>query len=276
MSLEAAFRAAWERRADLHEADDTDAYRVFDGLYEGAPGWTVDRFGEVAHVRRYGDASGDLAPIAAGFGLRSPAPGPSACREAGLTFEVDLLRGRNPGLFLDARPMRAWVRALSDGRRVLNLFAYTCSLGVAAAAGGARSTTNVDLVRSALDRGRSNYAHNGLATDTRTFLEADVFDFCRRAAKRGETWDVVIADPPPVRTQGRRKGWDPARHLPRLIEAATELVADGGALLLMSAVRGRSRFEDVVGGEVAEVLARGADFPGPPEAGLRAVVLRPR
>jgi len=271
-----AFAEAWDRRDALHADPHTDAYRLMDGLYEGAPGWTVDRFGDLALVRSYGDDPGPREPLAEAVRARAlnpePPAGPSWVREHGLAFEIDVLRGHNAGLFLDARPIRQRVRGMSAGRRVLNLFAYTCSLGVAAAAGGARSVTNVDLVKSALQRGQANFARNGLPADSRSFLRAEVFDFVRKARKRGETWDAVIADPPPIRTEGRKPGWDPGRDLPRLLGLLPAIVAPEGWLLVMSAVKGRERFEDVLDDAPREMLARGDDFPGPPEEGLRAAL----
>lgn len=276
MSLGAAFAAAWDRRAALHDDPGTDAYRLLDGLYEGAPGWTVDRYGDRALIRRFGDAEGEPQELASAVGARGlnpdPPAGASLVRESGLTFEIDVRRGRNAGLFLDARPLRERVRSLADGRRVLNLFAYTCSLGVAATAGGARSITNVDLVKSALDRGKRNFELNDLEVDSRSFLRSEVFEFVRRADHRSETWEGVILDPPPVPTQGRKKGWNPNRDLPRLLEAMPALIAPGGWLLVMSAVTGRERFEDVLPDGSWETLERGRDFPGPRAAGLRGAL----
>ncbi len=288
-SLEAALEAAWERRAALHDDPDTDVYRIFDGLHEGLKGWTVDRYGPVAFCRNYkgphGDTEADLiawcrnrfeAVVVADGPLRDvhgTLPRPLIVREDELIFEIDLQRGHNTGLFADARLVRRWLRDQREGLRVLNLFSYTCSLGAAAAAGGARSVTNVDAVPSALDRGRANFEHNGLPADTRSFLRSEVFDFLRRAIRRGETWDLVIADPPPVPTRGRARGWDPRTDMPKLLERVAEVLPQDGRLLLLSAVRGRARFEDrLPPGDFPEV-GRGLDFPGPSDGGLRGFVI---
>src|SRR5690606_24677512 len=101
---------------------------------------------------------------------------------------------------------RRRVRAASAGKRVLNLFAYTCGIGVAAAAGGADEVLDVDFARSALDVGVANAARNGLAFDV---LQDDVFPVIRQFAGqpvggRGRptytrlaprTWDLVVLDP---------------------------------------------------------------------------------
>ncbi len=214
---------------------------------------------------------------------RGPVPeGEFEVVEDGLKFGVDVHRGSNVGLFADARPLRRLVRSLAPGRRVLNLFSYTSAFGVHAAAGGARSVTNVDLVPSALERGAANFERNGLPTDSRTHVRSDAFEFLKRAAARGETWDVVVVDPPPVPTVGRgrkrggRRGrFDPRKDWPTLARGAAA-VCPGGALVLLSAARGEDGFEN----PVAEALedrdvrrvARGEDFPGPSDQGLRALV----
>lgn len=202
--------------------------------------------------------------------------------EDGLRFGVDVFRGANVGLFADARPMRRWVREHAEGARVLNLFSYTSAFGVHAAAGGARSVTNVDLVPSALERGAANFARNGLPTDSRTHVRSDAFEFLKRATKRGEQWDVVVVDPPPVPTVGRgrkrggRRGrFDPRKDWPVLAGGAAASTAPGGRLLLMSAARGADGFERLVEEALPDVswtsIARGEDFPGPADQGLRGL-----
>ncbi len=305
------------------------AERLLDGRFADRPGWTMDRYGAVAliqsfarggaepserdrliaeamdhpHVRgvvlkqrgtRERDAgegelvAGTLPPPAPDDPFRDR-PGRFVVTEDGARLGVDLLYGVNTGLFLDAAPMRAWLRARSDGARVLNLFSYTAAFGVAAARGGARSTTNVDGVPSALERGAANYALNRLPDDARTHTRSDVFAFLGRAAKRGTTWDVVVSDPPPVPTLGgrgggRRKGFDPIRDTERLLRLALRCVTPGGALLAMSAARGEERFEGPLAAVTAELwgaaealpLDRAPEFPGPRGDGLRGFwVVRP-
>lgn len=207
--------------------------------------------------------------------------------EGGLRFGVDFLYGTNTGLFLDARPLRAWVRNHSKDRRVLNLFSYTGAFGVAAASGGARSVTNVDIVPSAVERGRANFERNGLPSDSRTHMKAEVFDFLSRARKQEARWDLIVADPPPVPTAGRgrsrsrgkrRRGFDPSADLARLLQHCREMLAPGGELLACSALRGERRFEGqlptATEPRAPVKLRRGLDFPGPDEEGLRAWVIQ--
>ena len=84
--------------------------------------------------------------------------------EAGVPFLIRPGGDLSTGLFTDARPLRAWVRAqVPEGGRVLNTFAYTCGFGLSAALGGAGDVKNVDLSRKVLAWGQENYALSGLA-----------------------------------------------------------------------------------------------------------------
>lgn len=113
-------------------------------------------------------------------------------RENGLRFRVEPASGQKTGFFLDQRENRELARALSSGRRVLNLFSYSGAFGVYAAAGGARSVENVDTSVPAMDLARQHHEWNGLTTEAR-FTIADAFSFVRN---RPEPAELVIIDPP--------------------------------------------------------------------------------
>lgn len=93
---------------------------------------------------------------------------------------------------------RAKVRELAEGRRVLNLFAFTGGMGVAAAAGGAKSTTNVDNKLTFLKIAEKNYDLNSLPHDSRTFITEDAVRFMKAAVR--DTWrtryGLIVLDPP--------------------------------------------------------------------------------
>ena len=93
--------------------------------------------------------------------------------EGGLTFEVNLWDYLDTGLFLDHRPLRGRIRELSRGKRFLNLFCYTGSFSVYAAAGGARETTSVDLSQTYLDWASRNLALNGFHRRTASTASCD-------------------------------------------------------------------------------------------------------
>ncbi|MGC4121335.1 MAG: class I SAM-dependent methyltransferase [Myxococcales bacterium] len=186
--------------------------------------------------RRFARRSATRRKLFYRFGFQAmggPDDGRRVVEEHGLRFEVALLPHRNTGLFLDAREARRWVRAHAEGRRILNLFAYTCAFGVAAAAGGARATTNVDAVPSTLEKGRRNYELNGLRADGRTFLKSDVLEALKRARKSNAGFDGIVLHPPPVATGGDRgRRTDGAKDFEKLVAACRAVLAPGGWLLV--------------------------------------------
>ena len=115
--------------------------------------------------------------------------------ENGLKFEILLGKQQNTGLFLDMQPLRVWLRENSKNKKVLNLFSYTCSLSVAALAGGARSVVNVDLSKTSMRWGERNHDLNGQNKDTITSLPFNVFTSWGRIKQEGR-YDLVIIDPP--------------------------------------------------------------------------------
>jgi 23S rRNA (cytosine1962-C5)-methyltransferase len=114
--------------------------------------------------------------------------------EWNLRFGVDFGTGYSPGLFLDQRENRRYVRHIAP-KRLLNCFAYTCSFSVYAACSGA-STLNIDLSKKYLARGRQNFALNNLPTVDHRFIADDVRSVLPRLTRRGEKFDAIILDPP--------------------------------------------------------------------------------
>jgi len=177
----------------LH-AEGTNAYRIFHGIAEGVPGLTIDRYGPLVLVQSFREPflPDELTAIenalreklthsfAFAYNHRSKSstqsfdqwhqPQPEAlaefqCQEFGTSY---LLRARHPGidpwLFLDLRAGRRFLRDRVKGLSVLNLFSYTCSIGITAATAGAREVWNVDFSSSNLDVGRRSAALNALNT----------------------------------------------------------------------------------------------------------------
>jgi 23S rRNA (cytosine1962-C5)-methyltransferase len=172
----------------------------------------------------------------------SAAPEEFAVTEEGMPLLVRLGDGLSTGLFLDQRSNRERIRALSAGKRVANLFAYTCGFTVAAALGGAASTVSVDVSAAALERGRAGLARAGIAlSDTRhTFVAMDVFAWLARAARRGELYDLVVIDPPSYATTKRTR-FSAATDYVDLAAAALNILARPGLLLACTNHRGISR-----------------------------------
>ncbi|HLP40322.1 MAG TPA: class I SAM-dependent methyltransferase [Fibrobacteria bacterium] len=210
----------------------TEAYRLLNGAASGVPGLAVDVFGGHLVVYAYADGLEShfpgLARIleevtgASGAALKDRAapdetgreeggelfgevPETADVREAtasgpaapdGLRFRVHLRHPRNVGLFLDTRPLREALLRGAAGAEVLNLFSYSCSLGAAAAGGGAASVVNVDISARYLGWGRENARLSGLPEDRIRFTRMDGEAYLDWAARKGRTFDTVILDPP--------------------------------------------------------------------------------
>jgi len=136
---------------------------------------------------------------------------------------------------------------------VLNLFAYTCAFGIAAVRGGARRVLNIDLSRSYLAWGQQNYELNELNVDARDFVNGDALDWLGRFARRQQSFDLVIVDPPSFSTS-RRGTFSAERDYARLTTAAARVVAPGGILLAATNHAGISgtRFDAVLARGVSE------------------------
>jgi 23S rRNA (cytosine1962-C5)-methyltransferase len=158
--------------------------------------------------------------------------------EADLRFVVNCSDYLDTGLFLDHRPLRARVRADARDRRVLNLFAYTGSFTVHARAGGARSTTTVDLSNTYLAWAERNLALNGFAPDDRhTIVRADCLRWLTEA--KPAAYDLIVCDPPAFsNSTAMRDSFAVDRDHGRLLAACRRLLAPGGTLWFSCNLRG--------------------------------------
>jgi 23S rRNA (guanine2445-N2)-methyltransferase / 23S rRNA (guanine2069-N7)-methyltransferase len=152
--------------------------------------------------------------------------------EGGLRFRVNFEDYLDTGLFLDQRMTRARLREAARGKHFLNLFAYTGSATVYAAAGGAASTTSVDLSRTYLEWAQRNLALNGLAGAAHTWVQADCREWLTDAALRSARFDLVFLDPPTFSNSKRMEDvLDIERDHPELIDACARLLAPAGLLV---------------------------------------------
>lgn len=278
--LLARLQRALDQRAPLLErlhAEQTDCYRLMHGAVEGAPGLTVDRYGPLLLIQTF------RAPLPEGAveaiqGAVQPALGvpllpvwnhrggartskdfarfheADAAAEAfhvgherGVRFAV---RGRHRGLdplhFLDFRVVRRWLGENARGADVLNLFAYTCTAGVAAAVGGARRVLDVDFASSALDVGARNARLNAVGGEDIERLQSDYFVAARqlaglavkgRAARRRRwtriqprRFDITVLDPPTF-SKSPFGTVDLVRDYPSVLKPALLATRPGGTLI---------------------------------------------
>lgn len=151
-------------------------------------------------------------------------------RENGLKFRVNLSDYLDTGLFLDHRITRQLVREQSNGKRVLNLFCYTGSFSVYAAAGGAAAITSVDLSRTYLQWAADNMRLNGFTGELKNmFISEDVLKWLPTAP--AGWYDIVILDPPTFSNSKRMKDFlDIQRDHVKLINQCLDLLRAGGSL----------------------------------------------
>jgi 23S rRNA (guanine2069-N7)-methyltransferase / 23S rRNA (guanine2445-N2)-methyltransferase len=159
--------------------------------------------------------------------------------EGGLAFLVNLFDYLDTGLFLDHRPLRLRIREIARGKRFLNLFCYTATASVHAAAGGARATTSVDLSATYLDWASRNFALNGFSGAPHLLVQADVIGWLEH--DRG-TYDLVFVDPPTFSNSKRTDDFDVQRDHVRLLKLCVARLAPGGLVLFSNNAR-RFRLE---------------------------------
>lgn len=151
-------------------------------------------------------------------------------REQGLQFHLNLTDYLDTGLFLDHRPLRQKFREEAAGKRVLNLFAYTGSFSVYAAAGNAASITTVDLSNTYVQWAQANMELNGLFDkEKHQFVQGDTMTFLKQPTT--ELYDLIIVDPPSFSNSKRLRGtWDTQRDHVALLQLLLKKTAAGGVI----------------------------------------------
>ena len=252
---------AWNDRKVLHESDEFDCWRVFHGYTEGVKGVVIEKFGTMALVEYKDDISDDLNEIkdallqhfpftliiAKGnqsIGLRLKdrmfaihgdiSVAPEFAEEYGVYYALLPDTMHNCGLYLDARPVRKWLAENSEGRRVLNLFSFTGSLGIAALKGHAKAVVHLDRSKHLLSRIQKSYEKNGFDLGTRSFVQGDIYKHLPKAIKRGQTFDGIILDPPPkLRKSPHSTLQSKGQDFSGLVSLCSKLLNPGGWLICM-------------------------------------------
>ncbi|PKL08031.1 MAG: rRNA (guanine-N2)-methyltransferase [Spirochaetae bacterium HGW-Spirochaetae-7] len=179
-----------------------------------------------------------------------------AVREHGLSFIVNLVDYIDTGLFMDHRPARAMVRAMSPGKRVLNLFCYTGSFSVYALAGGATEVAGVDLSNTYLSWAERNVALNGLDDGRYRGVRSDAAGFLAREAGTGRRWDLIILDPPTFSNSKKVEGFlDVARHWPALVCSCLAVLEPGGVIVFSTNARSLRMEPALVPGAAVEDIS---------------------
>lgn len=157
--------------------------------------------------------------------------------ENNLQFHINLTDYLDTGLFLDHRPLRETFRNEAEGKNVLNLFAYTGSFSVNAAAGKAAAITTVDLSNTYLERAKDNFRLNSLLDERKHhFVQSDTMDFLKNY--NGELFDLVFADPPAFSNSKKMHGtWDTQRDHSPMLNLILKLVQPGGVIYFSNNLR---------------------------------------
>jgi len=238
------------------------ACRLFNGHLESYPELVIDLYGTTALFHNFADPPGDgdqLIQFAQSH-IREQLPWlesivlkerngvtteakqgyllygeklPTRVRENGIWYAVDLLLNQDASFYLDTRNARHWLAKNSAEQSMLNTFAYTGSLGVAAQAGNASRVVHTDLNRRFLNMAKTSYTLNGYPIHKRDFQTGDFFPQVNRLKRESERFDCVILDPPFFSSTDHGTV-DMATDSVRLINKLRPLVKDGGRIIAIN------------------------------------------
>ena len=257
-----ALEKALEHRAAFFDERHESAFRLFNGFTEGNPDLVIDLYATTLVLHNYAEdpvqgrllvdeASTFLKKeqdwLRAGIVKTRYAPSQAEkrghllfgqkpdwkIREHGVWYSIDLTMNRDASFYLDTCNLRKWLIDHSQGKTVLNTFAYTGSLGLAAMAGGAIRVIQHDLNRQFLNLAKSSYTLNGFSINKQDFLTTDFFTLVGKLKRAGETFDCVIVDPPFFSITSKGKV-DQVNESARLINKVRPLVNDGGILIAIN------------------------------------------
>ena len=256
-------RDAWDYRK---EAVDTGCCRIIFGEADFLPGFVADKFSDVLviqslalgidrwktvitdalvkvlsedgiNIRGIYERSDAKVRLLEGMELRNgfigePFPTLVPITENGVHYEVDVKEGQKTGFFLDQKYNRLAIRRFCEGKKVLDCFTHTGSFALNAAVSGAARVLAVDASETAIRQAERNAALNNVL-DRVSFMTADVFDLLPSLEEEGETYDVVILDPPAF-TKSKSSVKKAVKGYREINSRAMRLVKDGGYLATCS------------------------------------------
>ena len=260
-ALQPLLKQASASHQTLSGSQHEEAFRLFNGFYEGYPDLVLDVYAHTLVIHDYAEQQPNptliqqvadftktsLDWLRAGIVKTRNGETQSAKRgelifgeqpdrkikEHGIWYALDLTMNRDASFYLDTSHLRKWLLENMRGKSVLNTFAYTGSLGAAAIAGGATHVVQTDLNRQFLNLAKDTYSLNSFPIDKKDFIAQDFFPVVARLKSTKEFFDCVIIDPPFFSTTSRGKV-DLVHESTRLINKVRPLINDGGCLIAIN------------------------------------------
>jgi 23S rRNA (cytosine1962-C5)-methyltransferase len=261
-SILQTLNAAFDARAGLIEPTHESAFRLFSGFYEGYPDLVIDIYARTVIIFNYAENPAALQSLIQEIikllqqkypwlsaGVEKPRRAASAqarrghvifgdsldncLREHGVLYAIDLLLDQEASFFLDTRKLRLWAQESLSGKIVLNAFAYTGSLGVAARSGGARQVLQLDLSRKSLQLAKKSYQLNHFKYSDEDFQVGDFWTLANRLRHRGALFDCVLLDAP-LFASTKRGTVNLVTGIDRLINKVRPLVSHNGMLVVVN------------------------------------------
>ena len=249
-------------RTSLFDARHESAFRLFNGFTEAEPNLVIDLYASTLVIHNYADnpeTGKSIVEQATEIlrdrlnwlrtGILKTRNGRSQhekrgevifgekpdtrIKEHGVWYSIDLTMNRDASFYLDTRNLRAWLIEHMRVKTVLNTFAYTGSLGVAALAGGATRVVQHDLNRQFLNVAKTSCTLNGFPIQRQDFVTADFFTLASKLKRTKEFFDCVVIDPPFFSTTSKGRV-DQVNESARLINKVRPLVRDGGTLITIN------------------------------------------
>ncbi|MBI4853299.1 MAG: class I SAM-dependent methyltransferase [Acidobacteria bacterium] len=249
-------------RIELFDNRHERALRLFNGFFEGYPSLVIDLYARTVLLHNYADSPDLIHPLLKaveqylinqfpwvntivlktrntesldakkGIIIKGEKPDSRIC-EHGVWYAIDLLLNQDASFYLDTYNLRSWIINNLREKTVLNTFAYTCSLGVAAQKAGAKRVVNLDLNRNFLNVGKTSYTLNGFPINKADFQSGDFWTQISHFKKTGETFDVVIVDPPFFAISNKGK-IDLVNESHRIINKVRPLINNDGYLIAIN------------------------------------------
>lgn len=275
--------------------NNTDAIRIVFGEADGFPGLVADWYGGIKgyvvcqfqsagveawkvpivqalmhetgcpNVYERSDASvreREGLPLVTGVLAGAAPPDEVPVTENGVRYAVDIQRGHKTGFYIDQRDNRQLVMQHAAGRRVLNCFCYTGGFSLAALKGGAVHVTSIDSSGEALETARRNMVLNGFDTSRAEWVDADVFKALRSLRETGQTFDLIVLDPPKFASS------------PQQVERAARAYKDINLLGLQLLNEGGLLFTYSCSGAISNELFQKIIAGAATDAGVDARILR--